>query len=195
MNSSPFFSRFHGLRSIGGKLSRRLKKVAGKPDNSPWVLQPRKSSAHPAYVDFIFALDYLSPNSPLVGIFHKVMSAHGLCALLVNQSNVDSTIEQINTGWLKPHVLLDLASSTKKRFADLALAASAAGVYVIDKPLGLTSWTNKSTSHIALEKAGHPPESLFLSEVGHNFGHEKKRIEILKRIVDFLEKNLGPGVL
>ncbi len=46
----------------------------------------------------------------------------------------------------------------------------------------------------ALEKAGHPPESLFLSEVGHNYGHEKKRIEIYKRIVAFLEKNLGPGV-
>ena len=46
----------------------------------------------------------------------------------------------------------------------------------------------------ALEKAGHPPESLFLSEVGHNFGHEKRRTEIYQRIVDFLAKNLGPGV-
>ena len=164
MSSTPFFSRFHSLRSVGGKLRRRVKKLAGKPDNSPWILQPRKSSAHGAYVDFIFALDYLSPNSPLVGIFHEIMSAHGLRALLVNQANVDAVIAQIETGWLKPHVLLDLASSTQKRFADLALAASTAGVYVIDKPLGLTNWTNKSTSHVALEKAGLPlPPSVILS--------------------------------
>ena len=45
----------------------------------------------------------------------------------------------------------------------------------------------------ALVKAGRKPESLFLSEVGHNFGHEKKRTEIYHSIVAFLEKQLGPG--
>jgi dipeptidyl aminopeptidase/acylaminoacyl peptidase len=46
----------------------------------------------------------------------------------------------------------------------------------------------------ALEKAGNKPQSLFLSDVGHNFGDQKKRTEIYKTMVDFLEKNLGPGV-
>ena len=46
----------------------------------------------------------------------------------------------------------------------------------------------------ALEKTGGKPASLFLSEVGHNYGSEKKRLEIYKSIVAFLEKNLGPGV-
>ncbi|HVU35477.1 MAG TPA: S9 family peptidase [Opitutaceae bacterium] len=46
----------------------------------------------------------------------------------------------------------------------------------------------------ALEKAGHKPESLFLSGVGHNFGKEKSRVEIYQTVTRFLEANLGPGV-
>jgi len=46
----------------------------------------------------------------------------------------------------------------------------------------------------ALEQAGHKPESLFLSDVGHSFGPEKKRVETYKTIAAFLEKHLGPGV-
>ncbi len=46
----------------------------------------------------------------------------------------------------------------------------------------------------ALEKSGHPAESLFVAGVAHNFGREKNRIEIYQRIVDFLAKQLGPGV-
>jgi len=46
----------------------------------------------------------------------------------------------------------------------------------------------------ALEKVGRKPESLFLAEVGHEYGNEQKRIEIYKAVVAFLEKNLGPGV-
>lgn len=46
----------------------------------------------------------------------------------------------------------------------------------------------------ALEKAGHKPESLFISGLAHTYGREKNRLEIYKRIVDFLEKQLGPGV-
>jgi dipeptidyl aminopeptidase/acylaminoacyl peptidase len=46
----------------------------------------------------------------------------------------------------------------------------------------------------ALEKVGRKPESLFLSDVAHNLGHERHRIQIYNAIVKFLEKNLGPGV-
>ena len=46
----------------------------------------------------------------------------------------------------------------------------------------------------ALTRAGRPPESLFLSNLGHTYGNEKQRTEIYKAVVAFLEKNLGPGV-
>ena len=46
----------------------------------------------------------------------------------------------------------------------------------------------------ALEKTGRKPESLFLADVGHSYGNEKKRTEIFKCIAAFLEANLGPGV-
>ncbi len=46
----------------------------------------------------------------------------------------------------------------------------------------------------ALEKAGRPPESLFLSDVGHNYGDPKDRLKVYQAMVAFLEKHLGPGV-
>ena len=46
----------------------------------------------------------------------------------------------------------------------------------------------------ALEKAGRKPESMFVAGVGHAFGRGKDRTEIFKRIVAFLDKQLGPGV-
>ncbi|MEO5959819.1 MAG: S9 family peptidase, partial [Opitutaceae bacterium] len=46
----------------------------------------------------------------------------------------------------------------------------------------------------AMEKVGYKPESLFLTGVGHNFGREKSRTEIFKRVVEFLEKQMGPGI-
>ena len=46
----------------------------------------------------------------------------------------------------------------------------------------------------ALSKAGRPPESLFISDLGHSFGDAKQRLQIFKAIDAFLAKNLGPGV-
>jgi len=46
----------------------------------------------------------------------------------------------------------------------------------------------------ALDQVGRKPESLFLSNMGHNYGNEKQRTEIFRAVVAFLEKNLGPGV-
>lgn len=46
----------------------------------------------------------------------------------------------------------------------------------------------------ALEKNGSKPERLFLSKVGHNFGDEKARLILFKRVIEFLTKNLGAGV-
>ena len=46
----------------------------------------------------------------------------------------------------------------------------------------------------ALEKTGRKPESLFVPNLGHSWGNEKQRIEIFKRVIAFLETNLGPGV-
>lgn len=46
----------------------------------------------------------------------------------------------------------------------------------------------------ALEKAGHKPEKLFLSDTGHGFTSERGRVEGFKRIEAFLLEHLGPGV-
>jgi hypothetical protein len=153
---APGLSKFHNLRRVAGKLSRRAGKLLGKADNSPWVLWPRGAGSQSTYVDFIFGLDYLSPNSRLVELFHDAMSPYGLSVLLVNQTNVDRVIAEVERGWLQPYVYLDLASTTQPRFNDLALAAAKKGVYVVDDPNDLTTWTYKATSHVRLERAGLP---------------------------------------
>src|SRR5258706_8912575 len=153
---APALSKLYALRRLAGKLSRRCKKLAGKPDNSPWVLRPRTRGRETTFVDFLFGLDYLSPNSRLVEMFHEAMSPYGVSVLLVNQSNVDRVIAEIDRGWLQPHVLLDLASCINPRFNDLANAASKQGIYVIDDPRDINTWTLKSSSHPRLERAGLP---------------------------------------
>ena len=154
--NAPLLSRFHAARGMADKLTRRFKKLAGRPDNSPWVRRPSNGAARSTYVDFLFGLDYISPNSRLVDLFQEAMSPYGLSVLLVNEANVDTIVAEVERGWLQPHVYLDLASSTKSRFNDLAHAAAARGVYVIDNPADLTTWTHKATSHVRLEQAGLP---------------------------------------
>lgn len=46
----------------------------------------------------------------------------------------------------------------------------------------------------ALEKTGRKPESLFIGGLGHSQGDYPKRLQVFRAVVDFLEKNLGPGV-
>lgn len=45
----------------------------------------------------------------------------------------------------------------------------------------------------ALEKAGRPPETLFLGDLAHNQGAFKHRVAIYGAVVAFLEKHLGAG--
>ncbi len=152
----PALARLLTPRRLADKLSRRAKKLAGRPDNSPWVLRPAGGARQTTYVDFIFGFDYLSANSRLVELFHEAMSQRGLSVLLVNGDNVQHAIREIQSGWLQPYVYLDLASSTDPRFNDLAHAAAQRGIYVVDEPQGLTTWTSKASSHERLLKAGLP---------------------------------------
>lgn len=46
----------------------------------------------------------------------------------------------------------------------------------------------------ALEKVGRKPESLFLAGQGHGLSTPKARLEAMQRVIDFLERHLGPGV-
>lgn len=46
----------------------------------------------------------------------------------------------------------------------------------------------------ALKKAGHPPESVFVKNMGHSLSNERARREVYTATVAFLEKHLGPGV-
>jgi len=46
----------------------------------------------------------------------------------------------------------------------------------------------------ALERAGAEPESLFLSGEGHSINGERARREMFERLVQFLERHLGPGL-
>src|SRR5207302_2870163 len=97
---APLLSRFHTARRIAGKLSRQLGKLAGRPDNAPWVLRPSRRSVQNTFVDFVVGLDYLSPRSRLVELFHEAMSPFGLSVLLVNERNVARATADMNRGWL-----------------------------------------------------------------------------------------------
>jgi len=45
----------------------------------------------------------------------------------------------------------------------------------------------------ALIGAGNPPQWVFESTEGHGFFDPKKRLNAYQQIIDFLDKNIGPG--
>ena len=79
-----FAARQFTLRRLADKVERRLKRFAGKDDGAPWILDP-PSRRRTTHVDFILALDYLSPNSRLLQCFHQAFAAYGMSVLLVNK--------------------------------------------------------------------------------------------------------------
>jgi hypothetical protein len=119
------------------------------------LLPPRPVRTKRAYVDFVFALDYLSINSGLLKIVQEAMAARGLSSLLVNRHNVDRAIADVRKGRLRPHLFLDLCSRPGDPFYELLEAMSAAGVHALCDPKTLP-YTFKAFSHPALEKAGLP---------------------------------------
>src|SRR5688572_10328979 len=100
--SGGFLANRFTLRRVAEKVRRRVRRLMKRPDNSPWVFEPAPRR-ETTYVDFVFCLDYLSPNSALARTFHQAFSAYGLSALLVNKSNVELAIRDVQRGWLRPH--------------------------------------------------------------------------------------------
>jgi hypothetical protein len=146
------------LRDVATKVVRRVKKLAGRPDNSPWVLRPSAEAASgaPSYVDFVVGLDFLSNTALLTKLFHEALSPYGLSLLVANKHNVHSLTQEIAAGRLKPHVYLDLCSAVDPAFGDLLRAAAGAGVYTIGEPAKLDVWTYKARAQHKLEEAGLP---------------------------------------
>jgi hypothetical protein len=142
------------IRRAQDKLRRRVRRLVGKPDNTPWVFDPRPAK-HTADVDFVFALDYCSPNSRLMKLFHEVMSAYGLSCQLVNETNVERMLEEVETGRFRPNVYLDLSSRPDDLFEKLLYAAHRAGAHTMRNPEH-TKWVLKSQSHPQLLAAGLP---------------------------------------
>ncbi|HEV8608197.1 MAG TPA: hypothetical protein VGQ99_22870 [Tepidisphaeraceae bacterium] len=142
------------IRRAQDKLRRRVRQLVGRPDNSPWVFDPRPAK-RTADVDFAFALDYSSPNSRLMRLMHEAMSAYGLSCQLVNNTNVEKLLEEVEAGHFRPRVYLDLSSRPDDPFEKLLYAAHRAGAHTLRNPEH-TKWVLKSQSHPQLLAAGLP---------------------------------------
>jgi hypothetical protein len=143
------------IRHLGDRAARRAKRLAGRVDNSPWVMPPSRSGGRAAYADFVFGLDYLSVNSRLLRLMHEAMAARGLSCLLVNSSNVDRVLRDVEGGRWRPGVYLDLCCRPGDAFEKLLHAAARAGSVVLADPK-VRDWTEKNYSHPRLEAAGLP---------------------------------------
>jgi hypothetical protein len=143
----------HRIRHLRERVARRGKKLLGRVDNSPWVLLPSSNHAASAYADFVFGLDYLSPNSRLVRLMYEAMAARGLSCLLVNSSNVERVLAEVGAGRWRPGVYLDLCCRPGDAFEKLLGAMSNAGSKVLCDPT-VRDWTVKSYSHPRLQAGG-----------------------------------------
>lgn len=159
----PLGSQWFTARRVADKVQRKLGKLRGRPDNSPWIVRPAGAPGTKTYVDFLFGVDYLSPNSELIRIFREVFAPYGLSFLLVNEKNLEPAIADVARGWLRPYVYLDLCSAVDARFLDLLEACATQGIHTVGDPRILPTWTIKAESHPRLEKAGLPlPETVIL---------------------------------
>ncbi len=152
----PWLARFYGGRRLADKILRRGRQALGRPDPAPWIMRPRKSSGRSSYVDLLVALDYLSPNSELIEIFQRACDPYGLSLLLVNSKNRDHVAHQLQTGWMRPHLYLDLCSAVEPAFWELLNIASRAGIHTVADPAIQPTWTIKATAQPLLEAAGLP---------------------------------------
>jgi len=126
------------------------------------ALNPALSRGRHPYVDFVFALDYLSPNSLLLKLLHQAMAARGLSILLVNKHSENWATEQVRRSRLHPVVFLDLCSRPGDSYFELLKMMAGAGVYTICHPDQIR-WTLKAFAHGELAKAGLPvPPTLIL---------------------------------
>jgi hypothetical protein len=171
------FARAFAVRRLLEKSRRRLRCMAGKPDNSPWVFDPPRPRRS-AYVDVLVALDYLSPNARLARLLHDAFGPLGLSLQIVNNFNIDRIHRQITAGRLCPHVYLDLSSRPGDPYEQLLYAAAKAGSHTIRKPAH-TRWVLKSLSHPVLAAAGLPvPPSVILKsdEPDRDLTPDEKRL-------------------
>jgi hypothetical protein len=155
------------VRDYLSKAARRVRKVMGRPDNSPWVLRPSgRSRVGDRFVDFVVGIDFLGNNSTLAEMFHRSLSPYGLSFLIANKYNVDRLIEQTRRGRVRPYVYLDLCSAVEPVFGGLLRAMAGAGVYTIGEPAKLDVWTHKARAQKRLEEAGLPVPATVLIKSG-----------------------------
>ncbi len=177
-------ANLYALRRLTDKIRRRVRVVVGKPDTTPWILSPKPLLSRPAFVDFVFTLDYLSTNSKLLRIMHEAMSAYGLSILLVNESSVEAVTQEIDGGRLRPHVYLDLSSRPGDVYEKLLYKASQAGARAIRNP-DHTKWVLKADLHLVLEKAKFPVPPTVILRAGEPDRDltEEERARVGERIV------------
>ncbi len=141
-------SEAYWLRDAANKAKRRVKKLVGRPDPSPWILRPNAPSQNQAYVDCVIALDPRQDNAALTKMLHEAMSPYGVSLLIAGKGNLAALIEQVRAGKVKPHVYLDLCSAKNAEFGELSKAVAGAGVFSVN--------TSKNNAAKSLQEAGLP---------------------------------------
>ena len=141
-------SEAYWLRDAANKAKRRVKKLVGRPDPSPWILRPSAPSQSQAYVDCVIALDPRQDHSALTKMLHEAMSPYGVSLLIANKGNLAALIEQMRAGKVKPHVYLDLCSAKNAEFGELSKVAAGAAVFSVN--------TSRNDVTKLLQEAGLP---------------------------------------
>lgn len=144
-------SEAYWLRDAANKARRRVKKLVGRPDPSPWILRPDAPAQSQAYVDCVIALDPHQDNAALTRMLHEAMSPYGVSLLIAGKGNLAALIEQMRAGKVKPQVYLDLCSAKNAEFGELSTAVAGAGVSSVN-----ASAKRGASALKLLEEAGLP---------------------------------------
>lgn len=161
------FKDVYWLRDVASKAKRRVKKLIGRPDPTPWVLRPNSAAGREAYVDFVFVPSSVG-NAAMSNLLHEAFSPLGVSLLIATPQAAAALAKEVRSGKIKPHVLLNLFRG--QQFAEVVEAAEKAGICIINDPLKRQQWCEDGASE-KFEQAG-----LSVQMVGDSEGQQARRL-------------------
>jgi hypothetical protein len=159
------------LRDLASKAARRVKKLVGRPDPTPWILRPKMAARQEGYVDLVLVPNAAGNDAALTQLLHEALSPLGVSLLVATEQTAAALADEVRAGKIRPHVLLNVSSGGQ--FAELMKAAEGAGICVINDASKRAEWCAGESS---LEKFGEAGLAVRSSAPGN--GDQARRLRV-----------------
>jgi hypothetical protein len=146
------FKDAYWLRDVASKAARRVKKLIGRPDPTPWILRPKSAARREAYADLVVVVDPGGNEAVVRRVLHEALSPLGVSLLVAAGEMAGALAEEVRGGKIRPHVLLNISSGAQ--VAELMKAAEGAGICVVNDASKRAEWCGGESSLERFARSG-----------------------------------------